>query len=89
VNKKNLPQIKYPYRFMKGDLKNIETIKKQKESWKENDTIERFTVWWVTHLDKYIFTPNLSKGEVLSHFGIDEKTFNGKLDALFLGVRLD
>lgn len=74
---------------MKGDLKNIETIKKQKESWKENDTIERFTVWWVTHLDKYIFTPNLSKGEVLSHFGIDEKTFNDKLDALFLGVRLD
>lgn len=89
MNKKYLPQVKYPYRFMKGDLKNIETIKKQKEGWKENDTIERFTVWWVTHLDKYIFTPNLSKGEVLSHFGIDEKTFNDKLDALFLGVRLD
>ncbi len=74
---------------MKGDLKNIETIKEQKESWYENDTKERFTVWWVTHLDKYIFTPNLSKDEVLSHFGIDEKIFNDKLEALFLGVKLD
>jgi len=74
---------------MKGDLKNIETIQKQKESWKENDTIERFTVWWVTHLDKYIFTPNLSKEEVLSHFGINDQMFNDKLGALFLGVKLD
>jgi len=89
MNKKYLPQIKYPYRFMKGDLKNIETIKKQKESWKENDTKERFTVWWVTHLDKYIFTPNLSKEEIFLHFGIDEKIFNDKLEALFLGVKLD
>jgi hypothetical protein len=75
---------------MKGDLKNIETIKKQKkESWDENDTKERFTVWWVTHLDKYIFTPNLSKDKIFYHFGIDEKIFNDKLEALFLGVKLD
>jgi hypothetical protein len=74
---------------MKGDLKNIETITKQKESWKENDNKERFTVWWVTHLDKYIFTPNLTKDEVFYHFGIDNDLFNKKLGTLFLGVKLD
>jgi hypothetical protein len=74
---------------MKGDLKNIETITKQKESWKKNDNKERFTVWWVTHLDKYIFTPNLTKDEVFYHFGIDNDLFNTKLGALFLGVKFD
>lgn len=83
------PILKYPYRFMKGDLKNIETIIKQKESWKESDVGERYTVWWVTHLNKYVFTPNLTKEDINLHFGINDDLFNKKLGALFLGEKID
>lgn len=82
------PILKYPYPFMKGDLQTIETIIKQKENFKKSDIGARYTVWWLNNLNKYIFTPNISKEEILKHFGIEEKIFNEKVGNLFLGVDL-